>query len=136
MNPVVQQEVTGCAIAIAATIAGISYPQAKRVANHMGIHADNPALWSETGPVRRLLERLGIGTDPVERPFSGWEALPDCAILATKWHIWRGRPHWHWVVFVREAGRAYVLDSKKELKTQVRTDFGRIKPRWYIPVRP
>jgi hypothetical protein len=38
------------------------------------------------------------------------------------------------VVFVREGGDAFVLDSKKALRTNRRTDFGRMKPKWFIPV--
>lgn len=44
----------------------------------------------------------------------------------------RGKPYWHWVVFIREDCYAYVLDSKKGLKRNIRTDFGRMKPKWYI----
>jgi hypothetical protein len=54
--------------------------------------------------------------------------------LAIKWHLETGRPFWHWVVFVREDGRPRVLDSKQSLRTHVRADFGRIKPKWYIRI--
>jgi hypothetical protein len=134
MKPVIQEESTGCAIAAAAAIAGVSYAQAKQVANRLGIHAGDSTLWSETGPVRRLLEQFGIRTDLRETPFSAWDALPDCALLAIKWHLERGRPFWHWVVFVRDATGEYVLDSKAALKNNVRRDFGRIKPKWFIAV--
>ena len=30
--------------------------------------------------------------------------------------------------------RFYVLDSKKTLRKNRRTDFGRMKPKWFIPV--
>jgi hypothetical protein len=36
---------------------------------------------------------------------------------------------------VRTQERAYVLDSASALKRHVRTDFGRMKPRWFIVVR-
>jgi hypothetical protein len=61
--------------------------------------------------------------------------LPDRALLAIKWHPQQGRPAWHWVVFVRERGQAVVLDSAVSLKRRARTDFGRIKPKWFIGVR-
>lgn len=41
---------------------------------------------------------------------------------------------WHWAVFVREGTKQYVLDSKKALKSNIRTDFGRMKPKWHIKV--
>lgn len=134
MKPVVQQEKTGCGIASSAAIAGLSYQEAKKIANSIGIHAEDQSLWSDPQHVRDLLAKLGIGTDQYETPFTGWESLPDCALISTKWHLYKGKPFWHWVVYVRKNSARYVLDSKKSLKTNVRTDFGRIKPKWYIKV--
>jgi len=129
MNPVIQQEPTGCGIAASAALAGISYAEAKRCANAMGIYAGDTALWSETAHVRRLLRELGVAVSATEAPFESWERLPDKALLAIKWRMEQGRPFWHWVVFSREHVEARVLDSKKALQTNVRKDFGRIKPR-------
>lgn len=134
MTPVIQQEPTGCGIAASAALAGVSYFDAKRCANALGIYAEDTALWSETDHVRRLLRELGVAVAADETPFASWERLPDRALLAIKWRMERGRPFWHWVVFSREHGEARVLDSKKALQTNVRKDFGRIKPRWYIEV--
>jgi len=134
MKPVVQEEKTGCAIASSATIAGVSYKEAGKIANSIGMYAEDSALWSETNFIRKLLEEFGIKTGKKEIPFINWESLPNCALLSIKWHIEHGKPHWHWVVFVRESDKSYVLDSKKTLKTNIRTDFGRIKPKWYIKV--
>ncbi len=134
MKPVVQEEKTGCAIASAAAIAGISYQEAKKIANELGIYANDSALWSETNYICKLLEKLGIKTENKEVPFTGWDALPGCALLSIKWHQVNGKPYWHWVVFVREGESSYVLDSKKSLKTNIRTDFGRMEPKWYIKV--
>lgn len=134
MEPVIQEEVTGCAIASAATIAGVSYQQAKESAHELGIHANDPVIWSDPQPVRQLLQRFGFNTAPAEVPFRHWENLPDLALLAIKWHLEQGKPFWHWVVFVRQHTQAVVLDSKKALKHNRRTDFGRIKPKWYIEV--
>lgn len=91
-------------------------------------------MWSGTVHVRRLLRGLGVAVSATEVSFASWERLPDKALLAIKWRMKRGRPFWHWVVFVRENGNARVLDSKKALQTNVRKDFGRIKPQWYIEV--
>lgn len=134
MKPVVQEEVTGCGIASSAAIAGVSYEEAKKVANGMGIYADDQSLWSSPQHVRNLLAKFGIETDQRETPFENWESLPECALISTKWHLEKGRPFWHWAVFVREGNEQYVLDSKKSLKTNVRKDLGRIKPKWYIKV--
>ena len=115
---------------------GINYATAKKAANHLGIHSQDERLWSETAHVRRLLKYFGFRALSGEHPFCSWNALPDIALLAIKWHIEKGRPFWHWVVFVRNEHDAYVLDSKKSLRRHKRTDFGRIKPKWYIEVQP
>lgn len=133
MKPVVQLEGTGCGIASVAALAGVPYRQAQRTANRLGIFADDRWLWSETQPVRRLLKHYRFHARK-EIPFVSWSALPDLALLAIKWHREGGRAFWHWVVFVREQGHAYVLDSKRALKTHVRTDFGRMRPKWSIRV--
>lgn len=134
MKPVVQEEPTGCGIASSAAIAGISYSEAKLIANNMGISADDPSLWSETEYIRELLLKLGIKSNNKEVAFSKWESLPNCALISLKWHMENEKPFWHWAVFVRDGQSEYVLDSKKSLKTNVRTDFGRMKPKWYIEV--
>jgi ABC-type bacteriocin/lantibiotic exporter with double-glycine peptidase domain len=99
MRPVVQLERTGCGIASMAVLAGVSYVQAKHVANRLGIFADDSRLWSETEHVRRLLKQYGFRSAQTEVPFTSWEALPDLALLAIKWHEDEGRAFWHWVVF-------------------------------------
>ena len=134
MNPVVQLERTGCGIASVAAIAGVSYGRAKSIANSLGIDARDESLWSDTAHVRRLLRHFGFSASPRERPFRSWNTLPDLALLSIKWHLERGRPHWHWVVFVRQADRACVLDPKQRLRSNRRTDFGRMRPKWFIPV--
>jgi ABC-type bacteriocin/lantibiotic exporter with double-glycine peptidase domain len=134
MTPVIQLERTGCGIASVAAIAGISYSRAKAVAASLGIFADDQELWSETAHVRRLLGHFGLKASPAEMPFRSWEELPNLALLSIKWHLEKGRPFWHWVVFARETGRYYVLDSRKGLRQQTRTDFGRMKPKWFIGV--
>lgn len=135
MKPVVQLDPTGCGIASVAAIVGVSYGRARAVASSLGISVTDDRLWSDTGHVQRLLSAFGTRVARSVRPFRSWSSLPDCALLAVKWHVESGRPFWHWVVFVREKGRGYVLDSKKSLKAHVRTDFGRMKPKWSLAVR-
>ncbi len=135
MKPVVQQELTGCGIASVAALAGVSYATAKRVANHMGIVAEDPRLWSETTYVRRLLRRHRLRASPGETPFVSWSALPHRALLAIKWHRVKGRAFWHWVVYVRDSSGASVLDSSQNLKRHVRKDFWRMKPKWFLEIQ-
>lgn len=134
MDPVIQQDPTGCGIACVAMLAGVSYAAAKAVAENLGIRIDDPALWSDTEPVRRLLQHYRIRTAAAVTPFSNWETLPDSALLATKWHRHQGIPHWHWSVFTRSAGGPLVLDPKAALKQHRRSDFGRIRPQWFIAI--
>lgn len=134
MNPVIQLEQTGCGIASVSAVVGRSYPEVTSIANSLGIFAHDECLWSETAHVRTLLNHFGIRAGSREVPFRSWESLPDIALLAIKWHLENGRPYWHWVVFVRENGQSCVLDSKKGLRKNRRTDFGRMRPKWYISV--
>lgn len=134
MKPVVQLEQTGCGIASVAVLACVSYRSAQREASRLGIFADDSRLWSETRHVRRLLKKFGIRSASAEVPFTSWEVLPDLALLSVKWHRERGRPFWHWVVFWRGPHGPVVLDSKRALRRHVRTDFGRMRPKWFIAV--
>jgi hypothetical protein len=56
-------------------------------------------------------------------------------LLAIKWHTEKNKSFWHWVVFTGDSAGACILDSKKTLRRHRRTDFGRMKPKWYIEVR-
>lgn len=135
MKPVVQLERTGCGIASVAALAGVSYTSAKQVANEMGISAADNRLWSETTHVHRLLRHYRLRASSRPTPFVSWNALPNQALLAIKWHRVKERDFGHWVVFVRDSNGAHVLDSKKTLKRHVRKDFWRMKPRWFIEVQ-
>lgn len=134
IKPVIQEEETGCAIAASAALAGMSYVEARRVANKLGIYAADKALWSETNHIRKLLRELGISASSTEVPFKSWGSLPEKALLAIKWREEKAMSYWHWVVFLREQEQCIVLDSKKGLKSNIRRDFGRMKPRWYIEI--
>lgn len=136
LEPVVQEEATGCGIASVANILGKRYAQMKHIANAMGIHAEDDALWSDTRYVRRLLLAAGVRTSPDEIPFESWEALPDLALLSIKHHRQGGRDFWHWVVFKRIDGQPLVLDSASYLPSNVRTDFSQMQPAWFIEVMP
>jgi len=131
-KPVIQKDDTGCGIACVAALAGVTYKQAQSTARRLGIFADDPRLWSETVSVRLLLREYGLGISKREEPSKCWEALPDLASLALKWRIECGRAVWHWAVFWRGPCGAMVLDSKRSLRTNRRTDFGRMKPKWFI----
>lgn len=134
-DPVIQEETTGCGIASVANILGKTYAETRAMANAMGIHASDRALWSDTQHVRRLLSSAGVETGAHETPFESWEALPDLALLSIKHHQEEGRNFWHWVVFQRIDGQPRVLDSAAYLPSNIRTDFNDMQPKWFIEVR-
>ena len=134
MKPVIQEDATGCGIASVATLVGVTYRQARHVAQQLGISVEDPRLWSDTTYVRTLLRHYGVRVSDKKQPFHSWNALPNLALLAIKWHRERGRAFWHWVVFYRGPQGRVVLDPKRGLRTNRRTDFGRMKPKWFIEI--
>jgi len=118
-----------------ANIVGKSYSDVKHAANAMGIFATDESLWSDTDHVRRLLASFGVETSKEEIPFESWAALPDTALLSIKHHQENGKYFWHWVVFKRTNGDAVVLDSAKNLPSNIRTDFDDMQPKWFIKVK-
>lgn len=135
MNPVVQEETTGCGIASVANIVGKTYSEMKAIANDMGIYATDESLWSDTQYVRKMLSKLGVETSAEEIPFESWSSLPDVALLSIKYHQEDGVNFWHWVVFKRVGKNEIVLDSASYLKSNIRTDFSEMQPKWYIVVK-
>ncbi|PSL14667.1 hypothetical protein CLV44_107118 [Marinobacterium halophilum] len=134
LRPVVQEETSGCGIASVANILGKTYAEMKVVANAMGIYAEDTSLWSDTQYVREMLSIAGVETSADEIPFESWDGLPDLALLSIKHHTEDGRNFWHWVVFKRTDGQAFVLDSASYLPSNIRTDFDEMQPKWFIEV--
>lgn len=135
LDPVVQEEITGCGIASVANILGKTYSEMRATANAMGIYASDISLWSDTQHVRLMLSSAGVETSVEEVPFESWEALPDLALLSIKHHKENGKNFWHWVVFKRVAGRPFVLDSASYLPSSIREDFNSMQPKWFIEVK-
>ena len=135
LTPVIQQEPTGCGIAAVANILGKSYAEVKTLANEMGIYAADQALWSDTQYVRRLLSTYGVAVAEGETSFIGWQELPSLVLLAIKHHQQAGQDFWHWVVFKRVDGQAFVLDSASYLVCNLRQDFEAMQPKWFIEVK-
>lgn len=134
LEPIIQEETTGCGIASAANIVGKSYAEMKAIANNMGIHASDESLWSDTQYVRRLLASQGVSTSDHESLFTSWSELPDLALLSIKHYQEAGKNFWHWVVFKRINGQEFVLDSASYLPSNLRQDFEAMQPRWFIEV--
>lgn len=134
LKPVIQEETTGCGIASVANVLGKTYSEMKAVANAMGIYAEDKSLWSDTQYVREMLSSAGVETSSSEILFESWEGLPNLALLSIKFHQENGKNFWHWVVFKRLDGQEFVLDSAGYLPSNIRTDFDKMQPKWYIEI--
>lgn len=134
LNPVIQEEATGCGIASAANIIGKTYAEMKAIANAMDIHACDKKLWSDTQYVRRILSGVGVKTSDHEAPFVSWESLPDTALMSLNHYQEDGKNFWHWVVFKRINGNSFVIDSASYLVSNIRRDFDEMHPKWFIEV--
>lgn len=135
LTPVVQQDATGCGLAVIATLTGQPYAQIKTRAAELGTHPEDKRIWSDTDYVYRLAADQGLTLAVQPTPFHDWDNLPDLAIMAIKWRRIEGVPFWHWVVFQRTEGEPQVLDSGIRLKHQCRRDLWRIQPKWFIEVK-
>ncbi|MCU7837040.1 MAG: hypothetical protein KZQ83_17550 [gamma proteobacterium symbiont of Taylorina sp.] len=131
---IVQEDITGCGIASVANIVELPYKTVMDKANSLGIFVDDEALFSDTKYVRKVLREYNIQISITETPFKSWKSLPDLALLSIKHYTENNRHYWHWVVFKREQGNPFVLDSAAYLKNNERTDFNAMKPEWYIEV--
>lgn len=134
LNPVIQEETTGCGIASVANILGKTYSEMKAIANAMGIYAEDKSLWSDTQYVRKMLSNAGVKTSDDEVPFESWKGVPDLALLSIRHHQEGGKDFWHWVVFKRVDAQEMVLDSASYLPSNIRTDFNEMHPKWFIEV--
>jgi ABC-type bacteriocin/lantibiotic exporter with double-glycine peptidase domain len=132
MKPVIQEDSTGCGLASVATLAGVTYQHVKTVAGQLGIDVQDPQLWSDTTYVRKLLAHYGLSASRKTTTFKSWGNLPPRALLAIKWHKRNACAFWHWVVFYRGPQGPVVMDPKREPLTHCRTDFGRLKPKWFL----
>lgn len=134
MKVVFQDEISGCGLAVVATVTGKSYDEVKQYANSIGIYAEDKKLYSNTAYVRALLAHYNVKSSKLENPFESWDKLPDTALLSIKYHIKNGEPYWHWTVFHRAREKAVVLDPTRYLVKNERSDFYRIQPKWFIEI--
>jgi len=134
MQPIIQEDKTGCGFASVATLAGVSYQHVKTVEGRLGIDVQDPNLWSDSKYVQKLLTSYSFSVSRKITAFKSWDNLPPRALLAIKWHKRNDCAFWHWVVFYRGPQGPMVFDPKRELHTHCRTDFGRMKPKWFIMI--
>ena len=128
---IIQKDGTGCGVACAAMLGGVSYSRARSVAVSLGIIGERDSCYTYAREVSALLREFGLC--PLKgRRLTRWESLHCLGVVGVNYNADHGS--WHWVVYVPSADGGYVLDPKASVKTSRRTDFTRLRPRSYIPV--
>ncbi|WP_223621318.1 hypothetical protein [Lysobacter sp. ESA13C] len=141
-----QEDATGCGLACVAMLGGIGYAQARVLARRLGVGPHDRvvgrgdqartvrnAYFSDARQLRRMLKLLGLRAGP-ERRLARWEALDRSGIAGINPN--RREGSWHWVVYLHSDEGGCVLDPNPRVRSERRTDFGRMKPRCFIPVAP
>jgi ABC-type bacteriocin/lantibiotic exporter with double-glycine peptidase domain len=118
-----QGDDSGCGIACVAMVTRKTYPQAKR------FFLDDVFLPTDKKPhtrhyqLRRALRKLKIATE--KKAFRKWRSIESLSIVPINRRMDGG---WHWVVFVPNAGRPYILDPAPG-KGRRRYDFRGVNAR-------
>jgi ABC-type bacteriocin/lantibiotic exporter with double-glycine peptidase domain len=127
---IIQENPTGCGIACVAMLAGLSYEKVIKVAHGLfGWPKSQRTFYTSSAQLGELLETFGVESQR-GRAVRSWESLPNRAIAGINYNTKKNT--WHWVVFIRNGDRQYVLDPKS--KRERRRDFGRMRLRSCIPV--
>lgn len=141
MRRILQEDPTGCGIACAAMVSGVSYAQAKQRAIELGIVEVKPPHRTQSATLTKLLEDLGVRCKKGRR-LSHWSSLTTMSIVGINYKEKNDTSYWHWVVYVPDDVRGYVpddvrgyvLDPRKIIKTEQRRDFKKMHPHNFIPV--
>jgi ABC-type bacteriocin/lantibiotic exporter with double-glycine peptidase domain len=118
-----QKDDTGCGIACVAMITGKTYRQAKRFFQERVFLPTERKPHTRHYQLRRALEKLGISTE--KRLFRKWRSIENLSIVPISRRADTG---WHWVVFVPNGVRPYILDPEPA-KVRRRYDFRGMKAR-------
>ncbi len=131
---IVQKDRTGCGLACIAMLAECEYSQVKKAYLELFERASNDEYYTRAPDLRKLGQAFSLDIGGRRRKFKNFQDLPKLAILAINYREDEGT--WHWVVFCRTADEKFVLDPKKSVKSERRTDFGRLakNTRWFVSV--
>lgn len=132
MKRIKQEHYSGCGLACVAMIVGKKYSTIRKTAHDLLNMADDHDLYTNSTHLIQLLSHFEIETSQKKIPFTSWEKLPEKAIVAINHN--KESDIWHWVVFQKNQHGTWVLDPKPTIKSDRRTDFNRMKPKWYIAV--
>lgn len=133
MKRVRQRDPTGCGLACIAMLSGDKYESVKDVAiNELGWE-ESGTFYTGTRDLRELGRYFGIELGKRRRLFKNFNALPDTAILAINYK--EQTDTWHWCLYRRIKDDQFVNDPSQSIKTNKRRDFGRMKVKWFLPIR-
>lgn len=118
-----QEDEEGCGIACFAMVTGMTYPQGKMFFQERVFLPTDRKPHTRHYQLRRALRKLRIATE--KRLFRNWRSIETLSIVPINRRLDGG---WHWVVFVPNNGRPYILDPApgKDLR---RHDFRGVKAR-------
>jgi ABC-type bacteriocin/lantibiotic exporter with double-glycine peptidase domain len=105
MMRVQQCDDAGCGIACVAMVTGEAYTTIKKYFVQAGLLGHNGKPHTRHYQLRNGLSGLGISSE--KRIFRCWKAIDTPAIVPTNRDKYGG---WHWVVFVPDRNRPYILD--------------------------
>lgn len=126
---VAQDDETGCGVACIAMLAGRDYAEVRA---KLFTSKRKRVFYTTYKDMRRGLGHFGLALDDGRaRRFTSFADVPSTAIAAVEQSP-PSKAHWHWVVFVREPGRRYVLDPSWD--GIVRTDLRGLKGRTFLAV--
>lgn len=132
MRRVKQGDPTGCGFACIAMLSGASYDEIKNIAITDLDYEGSGDFYTGTRELRYLASKNNVELGKRRRTFKSLDALPETAILAINHED--KLDTWHWVVYCRKPNEEYVYDPKKSIKSNKRTDFGRMKIKWFLPI--
>jgi ABC-type bacteriocin/lantibiotic exporter with double-glycine peptidase domain len=128
---ILQEDTTGCGLACVAMVTGSTYAKVKAAAIRLGIAARGEPCYTVANDLARLMREFGMHPSK-EKMITSWPPLKHPSIVAINL---QKNGNWHWVVYVPGDDGGHVFDPKKSIKTVRRTDFSRMRPRSYIPMR-
>jgi len=136
MRRIIQKDTTGCGIACIAMLTKQSYLKIKKSLLEIPGFTKDDYFYTDASDLRTLASKHKVVLAKRMRKFTSWSNIPDKSLLAIKYKKGKNKQEstWHWVVFNRTNKGEYIVDPNKTVKTNKRTDFGRIIVKWHLPV--
>jgi ABC-type bacteriocin/lantibiotic exporter with double-glycine peptidase domain len=130
MKRVKQKHENDCGIACIAMIAGVSYREALKAAYQDYLSDDWNRKDFRLGQkeIRAALDNFGLKLGRKVRT-TDWNKVPDRALAAIRYEPEINE--WHWVVHIRDSADRFVLDPRKTIRKERRTDFQVMTLAWY-----